>query len=73
MFQHDDTKQNELTMKENNDMTMNVNESDTHWIIRFVNSKEKNKTTDKLTSSTLKTENVWLVDILCCAAEKNSI
>ncbi len=59
-------------MKENNDMTMNVNESDTHWIIRFVNSKEKNKTTDKLTSSTSKTKNVWLTDILCYAVKENS-
>jgi len=38
--QHDDTRQNELTMKENSDMTMYVDESDTHWIIRFANSKE---------------------------------
>jgi len=39
-------------------MTMNVNESDTHQMIRFADSKEKNKTTDKLMSSALNTKNV---------------
>ena len=29
-FQCEDTKQNELTMKKDNNMTMNVDESDTH-------------------------------------------
>ena len=32
-FQHEDTRQNELTMKKDSDMTMNVDESDTHWTI----------------------------------------
>jgi len=59
-------------MKKNSDMTMNVDESDTHWTIRFADSKEKNKTIDKLTSSASKIKNVWLADILHCAAEKNS-
>ncbi len=73
LFQCDDTKQNELTIKKNNNMTMNVDKSDTHWMIRFADFQEKNKTTDKLTSSVLKTKNVWLTNILCYAAEKNSI
>jgi len=45
-------------MKKDNNMTMNVDESDTHQTDRFANSKEKNKTTDKLTLSALKTKNV---------------
>jgi len=60
-------------MKKNNNMTMNVDKSDTHWMIKFADSKEKNKTTDKLTSSASKTKNVWLTDIFHCAVEKNSI
>jgi len=73
--QCDDTWQNELIMKEESDMTMNVDESDTHqtWMIRFADSKEKNKTIDKLTSLTSKTKNVWLTDIFHHAAEENSI
>ncbi len=62
-----------MTIKEDNDITMNVDESDTHWMIRFADFKEKNKTTNKSTSSALKTKNVWLTDILHYAAEKNSI
>ena len=59
-------------MKKDNDITMNVDESDTHWTVRFVDSKKKNKTIDRLTLSVLKIKNVWLTDIFCYAAEKNS-
>jgi len=59
-------------MKENNDMTMNIDESNTCWTVKFADSKEKNKTTDKSVSSTLKIKNIWLTGILHCAAEKNS-
>ncbi len=45
-------------MKENNDMTINVDESDTHQTVKFADSKEKNKTTNKSTLSKLKTKNV---------------
>ena len=57
-------------MKKDSNITMNVDKSDTHWAVRFADFKEKNKTTDKLTSSVLKTKNIWLTDILCCAVKK---
>jgi hypothetical protein len=72
LSQHDDTRQNELIMKEDSDMMMNVDESSTHWTVRFADSKKKNKTINKLTSSASKTKNVWLTDIFCCAVEENS-
>jgi len=59
-------------MKEDNNMTMNIDESDTHQTVKFADSKEKNKTTDKSTLSALKTKNVQLTNILCCAVKKNS-
>jgi len=61
-----------LTMKEDNDITMNVDESDTHWTVKFVDFKEKNKTTNKLTLSASKTKNVQLTDIFHCAVKENS-
>jgi hypothetical protein len=41
LSQHDDTRWNELIMKENSNMMINVDESSTHWTIRFADSKEK--------------------------------
>ena len=70
--QCDDTRQNELTMKKNNNITMNVDELNTHWTVRFADSKEKNMITDKLILLLLKIKNVQLTNILCCVAEKNS-
>jgi len=59
-------------MKEDSNITMNVDELNTHQTVRFADFKEKNKTTNKSTSSALKTKNVQLTNILHCAAEKNS-
>jgi len=53
-------------------MTMNVDESDIHWTVKFANFKEKNKTINKSTLSALKTKNVWLTNIFCCAVKENS-
>jgi len=59
-------------MKKDSDMMMNVDDSDMCWTVRFADFKEKNKTTDKLTLSTLKIKNVWMIDIFHHVVEENS-